>query len=1308
MKKLLFLLVFINGLTFSQMKPGIDYMPQIAFFDFVVNYLHNPNKTILPEDIEASYIEQNWYFDKLEALGLTNLVSDGQYHRTTLNHPDDNFFINDMGFAWKHEPPSTFLPSRYMNSLGHKEFEYVMELGGDAVETISEEDNFGFAKQNTQWDKSSYWVMKQETKPPGLQITGANGFDPIIFPQVKVRMARIASGHLRDKAIMWAQLPWTQFPIDDVIKIRILLRRGPAPLGGSCVFTLNATSIVGEPRPNYNVEPRRDFLHPQVEPNSPATLFVQEVTAANLGDVCLTSYVWYESNPIQIGKNSNFDFNIVWSGNADLFIDKIMVYNTRYEELYVDHTITTTQIFADMTDRYPPAETVEDDLFQSFYFDEPFQLSARFRGEIQDFISSEYGPHPVFELNSAVGGIPKHFLDFDRRYARIQPNTGKYKNYLLYDMYPIDKNTTTSTASLQKRFDLFINYNNVDDDDGTHHDPEKYKYVGMLPISLAAKEANIPFFSTICVAAEQYVKNTGTTLSLVDGDHRRRPPTPDEIKAMGNISLAYGAKGFMYYMVPSRADQPADGETVFSQYGLFEEENKAFNPSDPSTWVQSPAELQVPNERYDAVQEFITSTNLIASKLLQLNWQKARSWNLSYSGTPTWIENINTKIPGTSTFDEITYVEPGEFVENGQTAEDTDERYVYIVNRRCNLQENDNSARDISFNIAQFKSYVNYKITDLKSNNTYFKTYSQQISLNLSAGEGTLLKIEPVVHCGGILLENESVQYPVEVKGDIILSPGKRLGIMTGAEMTFLNSAKLNVSSGYLEIDAGQPGEVKLDFVARNWTAGNGIIAGGANVSINNAIISNASAGISAWNPSSLSISNTTIENCWFGVAVQSRPIGSIYLDNVKVINCDARGVTLDNAHLEIKNSRITGSDYGIRIVNGMVSAGDYNASYQHGLDTLSDNMVGLYSYDSDVYFGYYDEPDFRGTNNLFIENSFNIVAWEGSEISAQHNFWDDISDLRIEIDLKSNVYTSPELLEGSDNPLKEDEGELLSNNPKLSNGEGNTVKEKVGIIRQLIKAKNTKGARSICIDILENNSDDELVPLVLRLFKRTFNREEIDDYKAFLKHGNNTRKGTIAKGLLQVQKAIFEENPIVFLDSVASEYAKKLPAEQALYKKAVYQMMVQGDRKGAKISRLKLETDFPESQLLTDLNLLLTDTMIARNSTLNQGLGKSNSEGVVAVEYDYNLYNNYPNPFNPETVIKFSLKEKSNVTLTVYNIAGQKVAELVMGEMEKGMYEKRFNGTKFSSGVYIFRLNAQSLEGTTHYSKTMKSLLLK
>ncbi|MBV6443759.1 MAG: hypothetical protein IFNCLDLE_00003 [Ignavibacteriaceae bacterium] len=294
------------------------------------------------------------------------------------------------------------------------------------------------------------------------------------------------------------------------------------------------------------------------------------------------------------------------------------------------------------------------------------------------------------------------------------------------------------------------------------------------------------------------------------------------------------------------------------------------------------------------------------------------------------------------------------------------------------------------------------------------------------------------------------------------------------------------------------------------------------------------------------------------------------------------------------------------------------------------------------------------------------------------------------------------------DNPEKEDESDLLSGNPKLSNGEGGTVREKIVLIQQLLKQKKLKQARNLCVDIIENNPDDELIPLALRLFRSTYTGDEITEYKGFVKNGNNSRKGTLAKGLLKVDAAIYEENPLVFLDSVASEYTKKIPAEQALYKKALYQLMVQSDRAGAKVTRHRMETDFPESAYLTDLTLLLSDSLAGKNTPVNHGLGKSNPETVNTVVYEYNLYNNYPNPFNPETVIKFSLKEKSSVTLTVYNITGQKVAELATGEMEKGMYEKRFNGISHSSGVYIFRLEAQSLESSDKYTKTVKAMLLK
>ncbi len=138
------------------------------------------------------------------------------------------------------------------------------------------------------------------------------------------------------------------------------------------------------------------------------------------------------------------------------------------------------------------------------------------------------------------------------------------------------------------------------------------------------------------------------------------------------------------------------------------------------------------------------------------------------------------------------------------------------------------------------------------------------------------------------------------------------------------------------------------------------------------------------------------------------------------------------------------------------------------------------------------------------------------------------------------------------------------------------------------------------------------------------------------------------------------------------------------------------------------LNGNHPGSEYTKLANLLfseLPEGNLTNKPMVKQHPGGNKPETVV---YEYNLYNNYPNPFNPETVIKFSLKEKSSVTLTVYSITGQKVVELASGEMEKGLYEKRFSGLSHSSGVYIFRLEAQSLESKTTYSKTMKALLLK
>lgn len=89
-------------------------------------------------------------------------------------------------------------------------------------------------------------------------------------------------------------------------------------------------------------------------------------------------------------------------------------------------------------------------------------------------------------------------------------------------------------------------------------------------------------------------------------------------------------------------------------------------------------------------------------------------------------------------------------------------------------------------------------------------------------------------------------------------------------------------------------------------------------------------------------------------------------------------------------------------------------------------------------------------------------------------------------------------------------------------------------------------------------------------------------------------------------------------------------------------------------------------------------------------------------VPVDYNLEQNFPNPFNPVTEIKFDIKENGLVSLKVYDILGNLVKELVNKEMNTGSYSVKFNADNLASGVYIYKLQAGE------FTSSKKMMLLK
>jgi hypothetical protein len=99
----------------------------------------------------------------------------------------------------------------------------------------------------------------------------------------------------------------------------------------------------------------------------------------------------------------------------------------------------------------------------------------------------------------------------------------------------------------------------------------------------------------------------------------------------------------------------------------------------------------------------------------------------------------------------------------------------------------------------------------------------------------------------------------------------------------------------------------------------------------------------------------------------------------------------------------------------------------------------------------------------------------------------------------------------------------------------------------------------------------------------------------------------------------------------------------------------------------------------------------------------------IESTPHTYKLYNNYPNPFNPSTKIFYSVPERSQVTLKIYDMIGNEVASPLNGEKASGNYSFNFDAGNLASGVYFYQLEAIPLSGLrTGFKETKKMILTK
>ena len=112
-----------------------------------------------------------------------------------------------------------------------------------------------------------------------------------------------------------------------------------------------------------------------------------------------------------------------------------------------------------------------------------------------------------------------------------------------------------------------------------------------------------------------------------------------------------------------------------------------------------------------------------------------------------------------------------------------------------------------------------------------------------------------------------------------------------------------------------------------------------------------------------------------------------------------------------------------------------------------------------------------------------------------------------------------------------------------------------------------------------------------------------------------------------------------------------------------------------------------------------------------------SNESTVTVVNIDddqqlipnnFELYSNFPNPFNPGTNIKFAIPSESYVKLTIYNALGEVVTEIINGYLNAGFHEVYFDSKNLSSGVYFYSLDASTFTESKSFHSVRKMLLIK
>ncbi len=534
------------------------------------------------------------------------------------------------------------------------------------------------------------------------------------------------------------------------------------------------------------------------------------------------------------------------------------------------------------------------------------------------------------------------------------------------------------------------------------------------------------------------------------------------------------------------------------------------------------------------------------------------------------------------------------------------------------------------------------------------------------------LKNSTVTINGGRLEANSDQAVSINTSYDV---NSGTFEVVSGKSPTFkfASTEGLNAFDGS-KVDIHGGTFMSSDTSNHNWAGLD--IQNEVDLDIENATVRDANWGIYTYDTDNhtIYIYNTTFkQNELYAIKANG---STFYADTNRIINNGGHGLYLNNnwsrnvfaGHVVKDND-----NYGVIVINGVASlCHDYQSNFCNSSPSgtvIVGNEIGVDASDAMVFIGETENGSQDGGDADLSNNSiWSVRVANYTTIEAEYTYWNASPQ-------------SPGII-NNDGTSTVDSSNFLLNDPYPIYNENEPIDYPELVLNSSAKLSTENGNLSF---------DNDMPETITAFRKRLVKRFEVSSNHAsnFIDQNlsNPNRRIRNAAKILEVELTR-EQSPREAV-SLAKDYISNTEFSKTELKNLRNMLFLTYLMDLDEYSRAK-----SQYQKLRELakDPILKESM-KRKFAKEAGSVPSEytqPEGIKTANHgdDMNVTaSNHPNPFNPTTTIKYTLAKKGKVSIAVYNLTGQQVAELVDGVKESGSHMVQFNAGNLASGLYLYRL---------------------